>query len=223
MNNNSKLIVMLTSNDRTVENAHEIFRQCKNSKADIWGIKEKGLPKEQMKNLFSYMKECGKSTVLEVVAYKEQDCMKGAEMAVLCGCDILMGTVFYDSVNSYCKKNGLKYMPYVGQVEGRPSVLNGSPEKIIEDAKRYLEQGVYGISLLGYRYVGNAEKMMDEFLSKINSPVCVAGSIDCYEKLDNIKRTAPWAFTIGSAFFQKRFGEAFDAQIDKVFRYINEV
>ena len=43
MNNNPELIVMLTYNDCTVENAYEIFEQCKNSKAKFWGFKEKKL------------------------------------------------------------------------------------------------------------------------------------------------------------------------------------
>lgn len=57
MNNNPELIVMLTYNDCTVENAYETFEQCKNSKARFWGFKEKNLPLEQMKNLYAYMKK----------------------------------------------------------------------------------------------------------------------------------------------------------------------
>ena len=42
MNNNPELIVMLTYNDCTVENAYEIFEQCKNSKAKLFGITKDG-------------------------------------------------------------------------------------------------------------------------------------------------------------------------------------
>ena len=38
-------------------------------------------------------------------------------MAVECGCDILMGTMYYDSINEYCKENNLKYMPFIGKVK----------------------------------------------------------------------------------------------------------
>ena len=126
MNDNLNLVVMLTHNDRTVENAYEIFEQCKNSKAKFWGFKEEPLPLAQMKKLYANMKKCGKTTVLEVVAYTEKECMEGAKMAVECGCDILMGTIFFDSVNEFCKENNLKYMPFVGKVIERPSVLEGS-------------------------------------------------------------------------------------------------
>lgn len=66
------LTVMLTYNDMTVCNAHEIFEKCKNSSAEYWGFKEEPLARDEMKKLFAYMKECGKKTVLEVVCYDEK-------------------------------------------------------------------------------------------------------------------------------------------------------
>lgn len=214
------LIVMLTYNDRTVNNAYEIFEQCKDSKAVYWGFKEEGLPPDQMKALYARMKECGKKTVLEVVAYTEDACLEGAKLAVECSCDILMGTVFSDSVNDYCRKAGIKYMPFVGTITGRPSVLEGTPEQMIEEAKSYLKKGVYGFDLLGYRYTGDAVALNQRFVSEINAPVCLAGSIDSYRRLDEVKEAAPWAFTIGSAFFDKKFDEEFDAQINSVCEYL---
>lgn len=60
MNIHPELIVMLTHNDQTVENAREVFESCKNSKARFWGFKEEPLPIQSMKELYSIMKECGK-------------------------------------------------------------------------------------------------------------------------------------------------------------------
>ena len=176
MKDEIQLIVMLTYKDKTVNNAYEIFEQCKNSKAKFWGFKEVPLPIEQMKKLYEYMKKCGKTTVLEVVAYTEEECMNGAEIAVECGCDILMGTIFFDSVNEFCKKNNLKYMPFVGNVEGRPSILKGSIEEMIIEANKYLEKGVFGFDLLGYRYSGDAVELNKKFVSQVNAPVCIAGN-----------------------------------------------
>lgn len=221
MKNNPELIVMLTYNDRTVKNACEIFDQCKNSRAKFWGFKEEGLAPDQMKKLYAAMKECGKTTALEVVAYTENECMRGAEMAVEYGCDILMGTIFFDSVNEYCQKNNLKYLPFVGKITGRPSILEGSIEELTAEAGRYLEKGVYGIDLLGYRYTGDATALIKAFVSQVNAPVCVAGSIDSYKRLDEVKEAAPWSFTIGSAFFDGKFGGSFCEQIDKVCEYMS--
>lgn len=223
MHEKPELIVMLTYNDVTVSNAYEIFEQCRNTKAVYWGFKEEGLSPEQMKKLYSYMKYCGKTTVLEVVAYTEEECLKGAEMAVECNCDILMGTVFSDSVNNFCKRNHLKYMPFVGTITQRPSVLDGTIEQMVAEGKEYLKKGVYGIDLLGYRYVGNAAQLNRNLTSEINAPVCIAGSVNSYQRLKEIAKTNACFFTIGSAFFDHVFGNDIAEQIDKVVTYMENL
>lgn len=219
---NPELIVMLTYNDRTVKNAYEIFEQCKNSKATIFGFKEEGIPLEEMKKLFAYMKACGKTTALEVVAYTEAECIAGAKMAVECNCDYLMGTLFFDSVNEYCKLHHLKYMPYVGEITERPSILNGTIEWMIKEAQEYLKKGVYGFDLLGYRYTGDAVQLNNQFVTQVPAPVCIAGSVNSYERLDEVKATGAWSFTIGSAFFDNQFDGTFCEQINKVCDYISQ-
>lgn len=218
----SELVVMLTHNDKTVHNAYDIFEQCKDSKAKFWGFKEKPLPLDKMKELYGYMKKCGKTTFLEVVEYTEEACMEGAKMAAECGCDILMGTLFFDSILEFCREHHIKYMPFVGTVEKRPSVLSGAIEDMIEEANRYIEKGVYGIDLLGYRYTGNAAELNKRFVTEVNAPVCLAGSINGYERLDEVKDANPWAFTIGGAFFENKFDGSFPEQIDKVCDYIRK-
>ena len=222
MKNSLNLIVMLTHNDETVNNAHEIFEKCKNSDAKFWGFKEKSLPIEQMKNLYKYIKECGKTTFLEVVEYTEKEGLEGAKLALECGCDILMGTVFFDSINEFCKKNNLRYMPFVGKVTERPSILEGEIDEIIKEANEYLKKGVYGFDLLGYRYTGNAVELNERFILEVNAPVCIAGSVNGYERLDELKNINPWSFTIGSAFFENKFDGSFEEQINKVCEYVKQ-
>ena len=64
--------------DYTVENAAQVFEQCKASKAQYWGFKEHPLPLEQMKKIYESMKQCGKTTFLEVVSYSEEEGLKQA-------------------------------------------------------------------------------------------------------------------------------------------------
>ncbi|MBQ2580097.1 MAG: hypothetical protein II574_00555 [Ruminococcus sp.] len=222
MDNKPMLVVMLTCDDQTVSNAYEIFDKCKDTKAEYWGFKEKPLPLEEMKKLYAYMKACGKKTALEVVEYTEEECLEGAKMAIECGVDLLMGTVFFDSVMQLCKEHDLKYCPFVGELKERPTVMDGSVEKMIADAKEYISKGAYGIDLLGYRYTGDAYKLIDKFVASVDAPVCVAGSINSYERLDEIKRINPASFTIGSAFFNKCFGSDFSTQIDTVCSYMEQ-
>ena len=222
MGTSPELIVMLTHNDLTVNNAYDIFEQCKNSQAKFWGFKEEPLPLEQMIQLFGYMKNCGKTTFLEVVAYNEEACLEGARKAAACQCDYLMGTSFFDSVNEFCKYNNLKYMPFVGKITGRPSVLEGTVEDMIKEANAYIAKGVYGIDLLGYRYTGNPFILNREFVAGVKAPVCIAGSINSYERLQEIKEIAPWSFTIGGAFFENKFAGTFEEQINEVCRFMRE-
>lgn len=216
MSNTPRLVVMLTHHDRTVPNAMEIFYSAWDSPAQYWGFKETGLPPEQMKALFAEMKKRGKMTVLEVVAYTEEECLQGARTAADCGCDILMGTVFFDSVNDFCRQNNLKYMPFVGTVDGRPSVLSGSIDEMIAQAREYLRKGAYGIDLLAYRYTGSVSELIRRFTRAIDAPVCLAGSIDRFERLDEVRTADAWAFTIGGAFFDEKFGSGFRSQIETV-------
>lgn len=148
--------------------------------------------------------------------------MNGAKIAAECGVDILMGTLFYDSVNEFCKACRLKYMPFVGTVKGRPSVLYGTAEEMIDEANRCLKKGVFGFDLLGYRYTGDVNRLINEFVANVDAPVCVAGSIDNFAKLDEIKQTMAWAFTIGDAFFENKFNGSFDEQVATVYRYMRE-
>lgn len=218
-----ELIVMLTHNDVTVPNAAEIFAECRNTSAKYWGFKEVGLPFEEMKALCAAMKDAGKTTFLEVVAYTEEECLQGAEMAVKAGFDFLMGTMYFDSVRRLALKHQLKYLPFVGKIYGRPSVLDGTIEEIVEEGRQLAQkEGVYGFDLLGYRFTGDACQLNQEFVRRMEVPVCLAGSISSYERLDEVKQANPWTFTIGGAFFEHRFGEGFGEQIDRVVAYMRQ-
>ena len=92
---------------------------------------------------------------------------------------------------------------------------------MIDEAYRYLEKGVYGFDLLGYRYTGDSVTLNKRFVSSVDAPVCIAGSINSYQRLDEIKDASPWTFTIGSAFFENKFCGTFPEQIDKVCDYMS--
>ena len=220
MKENMNLIVMLTHNDKTVENAYYMFDKYCDTQAEFWGFKEEPLLLEEMKKIYAYMKAKGKKTFLEVVAYSEEEGIRGAEIALECGCDILMGTIFHDSINNFCKENNLKYMPFVGKITERPSILEGKIEDIVTEAKNYISKGAYGIDLLGYRYTGDAVKLNEELVKNIKAPVCIAGSVNSYQRLEELKSISPWAFTIGGAFFENKFGTDFGEQINAVCEYV---
>ncbi len=207
MRNGPNLIVMLTHDDVTVHNALEIFESCKDLDVQHWGFKNVGLPVEQMKDLVAAMKAAGKTTYLEVVTYDEASCLKAAGLAAACGVDVLMGTRYYDSVQALLKQNHVTYSPFAGKVSGSPSILEGSNEEIIADAKAMMEKGVDTFDVLAYRHVVDGEKLAYDFCSAVKARVCIAGSISSYERIGVMFDIMPWAFTMGSALFGKRFVE----------------
>lgn len=220
----SKLIVMLTQNDETVSNSKEIFASCKDLPVEFWGFKNIGLSIDQMKDLVDDMKAAGKTTFLEVVTLSEKDCLDGAKMAKTCGFDYLLGTVFYQSVIDYCKKNDIKYLPFCGKVSGHPSVLGGSPEEITADAKRLQDAGCQGTDVLAYRNPNNPEKIIEHLVKNIDFPIVVAGSISSFERIDIVQKLNPWTFTIGSALFDGKFGsdKTFYGQLKAVCNHMSK-
>lgn len=220
----SNIIIMLTHHDMTVKNAIEVFDSCKDLPVQFWGFKDVGLEREKMAALVKDMKEAGKTTFLEVVTYSEEECMAGAHTAVEMGFDYLLGTLFFDSVYAYLQQHQVKYLPFCGTVTGSPSVLTGSFEDIIADAKSMLDKGVYGIDLLAFRHADGAG-LAEAYCKEIHSPVVVAGSINSTARIDFINRINPWAFTMGSALFEDAFVPqgGFRKNLETVISYMHDI
>jgi len=200
-----EFILMLTHNDTTVKEALNIFRECKDAPVLHWGFKDVGLPPDEMKTLVREMKAAGKTTYLEVVSLSEEDGLHGARIAVEAGFDVLMGTVFFDSILEYLKGKPIKYYPFPGHIYSHPSILDGTIEEIVAHARFLESKGVQGMDLLSYRYVGDAALLLREVVKATNVPIVSAGSIESYKRLAEVWQAGAWGFTIGSALFEKKF------------------
>jgi hypothetical protein len=216
------LIVMLTHHDQTVPDALAVFTEAKGSRAQHWGFKDVGLPINQMRTLVDRLKEAGMTTYLEVVRYSEEECLESTGIALKCGFDYLMGTVYHDSVRDLLAGRAINYLPFCGKVSASPSILEGSAEEIVADGQRIASRGVDGFDLLAYRHTSDPEGLARRFVREIPLPVVMAGSIASFERLDRVKEIGPWGFTIGSAFFEDKFGPGltFAEQIDRVIAHL---
>lgn len=200
-----EFILMLTYNDTTVKDALEIFRECKDAPVTHWGFKDVGLSPEEMKALVQEMKQAGKTTYLEVVSLSEEEGLRGAKIAVDAGFDVLMGTVFFDSILEYLKDKPIKYYPFPGHIFGHPSIMDGTIEDVVAHAKFLESKGVPGMDLLSYRFIGDARQLLTEVVKATTVPIVSAGSIDSYRRIAEVWMAGAWGFTIGSALFDKKF------------------
>jgi hypothetical protein len=200
-----ELIVMLTHHDETVKNALALFEDSKDLPVTHWGFKDVGLPHQQMKELVHHMKAAGKVTYLEVVSLSEEEGMVGAKLAVEAGFDILMGTVYYESIHQFLKDKPIKYYPFPGHVHSHPSILDGTIDEIVNHARFLEAKGVPGMDLLAYRYVADARKLLQEVVKATGVPIVCAGSIATFERIAEVWEARAWGFTIGSAFFEMKF------------------
>ncbi|WP_192246509.1 hypothetical protein [Mesorhizobium silamurunense] len=202
----SQLIVMLTQNDITVEDADEVFDSCKDLPVRFWGFKNVGISKNDTRALVETMKANGKVTFLEVVTYTEESCLENAKLAIECGFDYLTGTRFYPSVAELLKGTPVKYFPFVGDVDGSPVLLRGTTREILDECKRLEAAGVHGLDLVAYRYVdGDPVDLAKKVVASATTDVIMAGSISSAERLAIVNEINPFAFTMGSALFDKFF------------------
>lgn len=200
-----ELIVMLTHHDETAPDSLELFERAKDFPIKYWGFKDVGLPPKEMRAVAAAMKAAGKTTCLEVVSLSEEEGLRGAHLAVESGFDILMGTVFYPSIGDYLKDKPIGYYPFPGRILGHPSILDGTIDEIVAHARELESYGVQGLDLLTYRYTGNARSLLSQVVQSTHIPVISAGSIASFERIAEVWDSGAWGFTIGSAFFEKKF------------------
>lgn len=200
-----ELIVMLTHHDKTVPDALELFQRTKEYPVTHWGFKDVGLPPNEMQKVAAAMKDTGKITFLEVVSLSEEEGLRGARLAVESGFDILMGTVFFPSIADYLKDKPVRYYPFPGHVHSHPSILDGTIDEIVAHACELETYGVHGLDLLTYRYHGEASYLLKQVVEATHIPVVSAGSIASFERIHEVWDSGAWGFTIGSAFFDRKF------------------
>jgi len=220
----TELIFMLTQHDVTIPNALEVFEEIKETELKFIGCKDIGLPIEKLQELFRKMKNAGMITFLEVVSNDEEKHFMGVEKAIRVDADYLIGGMpnFVRKTLEYLKqkKADLKFFPYIGKVIGHPCIIEGSVDEIVNNGVEFEKMGVHGINLLLYRYNGNVNLLLDKAVKTLKIPLIIAGSIDDFEKIDQMKRKNVWAFTIGGAILEKKFasGKSIKEQVTAVLK-----
>jgi len=218
----AELIFFLTYNDVTVKNAMDVFEEIKNTGIKYVGFKDIGLPKEELLELHAKMKKEGMTTFLEVVSATEEDNLRSAKMGIELGVDNLIGGTYVKQTLPLLKDTNSKYFPYIGKIIEHPCLLRGTIDEITKDARTVEDLGANGIDLLAYRYDGDEEQLIRSVQKAVKIPLIIAGSINSLERVQKMVELDVWAFTIGTAIFDKKFApsENLSDQITAVLKEI---
>src|SRR6478736_2009006 len=201
-----ELIAMLTHNDKTVDNAREVFAKSVDAPTQHWGFKDTGLSAPELALLARDMKDAGKTVHFESLEEDEPRCVAAAQFAIDNGLDFLIGMAFHPSVAKLLAEAQVGYLPTCGGRSGIPRMLHGSIEDIVGDATRIRPQAD-GVTLSLYRWTdGDPGLLGKAFIEEVKAPVVVTGSINSTDRMDEIARLNPWGITVGSALFDDVFG-----------------
>jgi len=223
-----EFIFMLTHHDVTVSDALEVVEKIKDTGLSSIGCKDIGLTSQQYIDLFNKFRKYGMKSFLELVTYDEREHFRGVDLAIELGADNIIGGMprYTQKTLDYLKKkeSRIKYFPYIGTIADHPCILQGSIAEIIKDGREAESLGADGANLLLYRYKGDQKELLKEVTRKLQLPIIVAGNVNTFEQIDELKRDNIWGFTIGGAVFEKKFvgdGEA-EAQIVSVLNQLNK-
>jgi putative N-acetylmannosamine-6-phosphate epimerase len=78
-------------------------------------------------------------------------------------------------------------------------------DDIVAHACQLESYGAHGLDLLTYRFNGEAAQLLKQVVEATKIPIVSAGSIASFERINEVWEAGAWGFTIGSAFFDKKF------------------
>jgi hypothetical protein len=199
-----EFIFMLTHQDRTVDNALDVYRDVRRAGLRYVGFKDVGASLEQLHDVADAAHEDGLEVMLEVVSTSPSDELRSVDAAAAIGVDWVLGGTHAESGVKALAGTGLRYCPFPGTVVGHPSVLEGEVADIAESARRLTAlDGVYGLDLLAYRHAtADVPALVRAVVAASSGPVIAAGSVTTLEQIAALNEAGAWGFTIGGAIFE---------------------
>lgn len=194
---------MLTQNDRTVDNALDVYRQIRSTGLRMVGFKDVGATRETLGALTEAMHSDGRPVFLEVVSTSREAELSSIEAALEVGVDYILGGTHVEDALQVIDGADIQYLPFPGTIVGHPSVLEGSIAEIATHASHLTSlPGVHGVDLLAYRHASaDPAELTRAVVEASSGPVIAAGSVDSEERIRALREAGAWAFTIGGAIF----------------------
>jgi hypothetical protein len=195
---------MLTKNDVTIPDALEVYGEVASrltpAELPYVGFKNNGLPPAGIRDLGRRIVDDGRKLVIEIVGADPGTERASAELALELGAEVLIGGTHTEDVLAVIGGSGIGYHPTAGDVDREPGRVHGSIDDIVAQATTLLATpGVSGLMVLGYRYVGDTDQLLERIAALPEIKVVNAGSVDSAARIGRLADLGYWAFTIGSA------------------------
>jgi len=200
----AEFLFMLTKDDATVPDCLDVYDKVRDTDLRWVGFKDIGVPTETLRELARRIKADGRNVVLEIVSTDAAAELASVRAGVDLGVDLLMGGTQPDAAIPLVKGTGIRYFPFPGQIEGHPSVLQGTMASISQSASELTSRpGVAGLDLLAYRWEGDVPALISAVVRASSGPIVVAGSIVTSDQIRIVTDRGAWGFTIGGAVFDR--------------------
>lgn len=221
----TEFVFMLTRDDATVANAREVLAEVASTGLRHVGFKDVGAPLDVLRDLADRAHDAGMEVMLEIVATDREAELRSLRAAASLGVGWVLGGTHVEEGAAELRGSGILYCPFPGRVVGHPSVLEGSLDEIVADARRLVESdGVHGVDLLAYRHATvDPLELTRAVVGVVPGPVIVAGSIATLEQVAAVRAAGAWGFTIGGAIFEGRLpGGTVRGQVAAVLEALRE-
>lgn len=195
-------IFMLTRDDRTVTDCLHVLDSVRELGITHIGFKDVGVGPATLRRLHEQIRELGATSHLEVVSTGREQALDSVRAAVDLGVDWLMGGVWTEETLALLDGTAVRYLPFVGEPQGHPTRLAGSPARIAEDCHRAEAAGCAGVDLLAHRAT-EAEPLdlVRAARAATRGRLVVAGSLTSPAQVHALAEAGADAFTVGSAAF----------------------
>jgi hypothetical protein len=202
-------ILMLTRNDRTVEDADCLVDQALDLGVKHVGFKDVGVAPSTMRGLVASIRERGGVCYLEVVSTTSDAVARSLECAADLGVDRILGGTDIESARRIVGDLS-RYFPFPGRPVGHPTRLEGSSGLVAEHCASARELGCGGVDLLAYRAIdADPLDLVRSARRALGAgKLIVAGSVHSREQIRALAECGADAFTIGSAVFDGSFSPA---------------